>query len=288
MPTLSRDGYLIARRVGIDHRFATDLYHFLVCGSWARLILGISVFYLFAITVFALGFYAVEGSVAGGRPGVFSDSFFLSVQTFSTIGYGDLGPGNGYANVLVTAEMLAGLLTTAIATGLVFAKFARPTARLLFSRVAVIQRGPHDPELSFRVANQRSNRIIDADIRVALSRLEETRDGGVRRRLIDVPLERSRAPFLALTWTARHVVTQKSPLYGQTRDTLRAQDALLTVSVVGTDETLAAAVHAQHVYRADDIIWNARFRDVFRNDQAGQPVVDYSRFHEFEALGETS
>ena len=286
IPTLDRRGYLLARRVGLRHRWGADLYHFLVTGSWFRLVLSVSAFYFAAIAVFAAAFRAVPGSIAGGREGSFADAFFLSVQTFSTIGYGDLAPGNAYANAVVAVEMLAGLLTTAVATGLVFAKFARPTARLLFSRVAVIHPGPPEAELSFRVANERRNLIIDADIRVTLSRLVQTGDGGVARQVVDLPLHRTRAPFLALTWTVRHAVTPESPLHAQTHQTLSSCGALLAVSVAGTDGDLATAIHGQHVYLPEDIVWNARFRDVLGGDAAGRPMVDYSRFHAFEKLGE--
>lgn len=286
LPTINPGRQLVARRIGVPRHVGFDLYHFLVSGSWSRLLIAISLFYLGAATVFAVAFHAIPGAVSGGRPGHFADAFFLSVQTFSTIGYGDLGPGNMVANILVTAEMLAGLLTTALATGLVFAKFARPTARVLFSEVAVISPGPPEPLLSFRVANKKKNRIIDAEFRVTLSRIETQRDGSRMRRMVDLELERTRAPFLALTWTTFHRITPQSPLYGQSSETLEASDALLSVSIAGIDEDLAAGVYCQHVYRADALVFDARFRDVMTADEAGGVLVDYSRFHDTVPTGD--
>src|SRR5437867_9036654 len=159
-----------------------DLYHHLVSAPWSHLLAAIGGLYLAANALFAFAYLAQPGSIEHARPGSFVDAFFFSVQTMATIGYGKLVPRSGFANVLVTVEALIGLLGVAMVTGLVFAKFSRPTARVLFSRHAVV--APHDgvPCLMFRMANARGNNIVHAQLQVVLAREEATREGDRMRR----------------------------------------------------------------------------------------------------------
>jgi inward rectifier potassium channel len=257
-----------------------DLYHFLISGSWPRLLGVLVVLFVAANALFALGYVAVPGSVANARPGSFGDAFFFSVQTMATIGYGGMLPRTVYANVLVTVEALVGLVGLALVTGLAFAKFSRPTARVLFSRVAVI--APHEgvPSLMFRMANARGNNIAEAHLHAVLARNEVTVEGETMRRFYELELVRRQSVLFQLSWTAIHPITERSPLHGARAADLAAIEAELVVSVSGFDETFAQTIHARHRYPAGEIVWGARFADILRRRSDGSRYIDYTAFHE--------
>ena len=246
--------------------------------------LGGAAAYLLTNLAFALLYLAQPGAIANARPGGFWDAFFFSVQTIATVGYGGMAPATFYANVIVTLETGAGLMFLAVATGLVFARFSRPTARILFSRVAVI--GPYNgvPTLSFRLANQRQNQILEAEVRAVLLRDERTTEGTVIRRFYDLQLARSHSPVFALTFTVMHPIDRNSPLHGATPASLAAENAELIVTASGVDETIASRVYARSSYLPDDIRYDHRFVDVMGWTENGRRVIDYRRFHDAEPL----
>jgi inward rectifier potassium channel len=235
--------------------------------------------YVGANLIFA-SIYFFDGGVAGARPGSFVDMFFFSVQTMATIGYGKMTPASFLSNVLVSFEALFGLVGLAMMTGLMFAKFSLPSARVRFSRNAVVSRRDGLPSLMFRMANLRANRIVEAEIHVVFARDERTPEGEELRRFYDLPMARNRSALFALTWTAVHPIVEGSPFAGQTRESLEAQDAEIVVSLTGLDETFSQTVHARKSYRAADIRWGQRLADIisFRSD--GSLGIDYSRFDE--------
>jgi inward rectifier potassium channel len=195
-----------------------------------------------------------------------------------------MSPATFYANLLMTVEIAVGLMFIALTTGLVFARFSRPTARVLFSRVAVI--GPHNgvPTLSFRLANQRRNQILQAEVGAALVRDEETTEGVAMRRFYDLKLARGRSPIFAMTFTAMHVIDADSPLFGETPASLAAQNAELVVTGTGIDETMGQSVHARTSYLPHEILWDHRFVDVFGWTESGRRAIDYGRFHDTVAI----
>lgn len=257
----------------------SDLYFFLTTISWPVLLFIIVV--LFAVTncLFALG-YLIDGGVANARTGSFTDAFFFSVQTMATIGYGVMAPKSFFTNVLVSIEALSGLTSLAIVTGLVFARFSRPTARVRFSRVAVISPRDGVPSLMFRAANQRSNRIVEAQIHVVLSRWEMTREGESIRRFYDLAITRARNALFSLSWTVVHPIVEGSPLLGETAASLKASRSMIIVSLVGMDESFLQNVHVRNVWVADEIIWGMRFADVLHEFPDGSYSIDYSHFDE--------
>jgi inward rectifier potassium channel len=212
------------------------------------------------------------------------DMFFFSVQTMATIGYGAMYPKTLYANILVALEAPIGLLGVAMATGLMYGRFSRPTARVIFSNVALI--APYDgkPMLMFRAANKRGNQILEARLWVTLIREEMNAEGYSMRRIYDLDLTRSHSPFFMLSWTAMHPIDETSPLYGETPESLAASDADILVTLTGVDETVAQPIHARHAYAVRDLIWNHRFADVFSRLPNGDRVLDYSHFHSVVAL----
>jgi inward rectifier potassium channel len=278
----SRAGGQTAIRVGLGPSRGSDIYHRLISRSWFWLITAICSAFLGITFSFALVFYFLPGSVNNVDPNSFADAFNFSMQTLSTLGYGNFSPESTISHVLVTVEVLLSLLLTAISTGLFYGKFSRPTAKLLFSEFALI--GLHDGyrSLTFRIANRRGNRIIDADIKVTYARNRVSKDGSYRRDLIDLSLRRSVAPVLSYTWSVFHDITEASPLSGADPQSIREEDGALMISVNGRDEDLATNIHAQHIYSEDSLVWGGRFVDILSIDDRGRTKVNYDLFHKYE------
>jgi inward rectifier potassium channel len=261
----------------LGDRYFDDFYHQLMISSWPFLLLEV----VGAITVinclFALG-YLVSGGIEHARRGSFADAFFFSVQTMATIGYGKMVPASILANLLASAEALTGLLAFALVTGLVFSKFSRPTARVRFTRNAVIALRDGLPSLMFRMANVRANQIVEAHIHVVLARQERTLEGEEVRRFYDLDLTRYRNTIFNYSWTAIHPIDINSPLYGATAQSLKASDAEITVSLTGIDETFSQTVYARYYYDAEDIIWGARLADITSRTPEGEFYLNFTRY----------
>ena len=265
--------------VGAERRGLTDLYHqVLTMPAWGlpALLAGA---YLGANAIFA-GLYMLTGGVQGMRPGSFTDAFFFSVQTLSTIGYGGMIPTGRAANVVMTVEAFFGLALVAVSTGLIFARFSRATARVVFSRVAVITNFEGTPTLMFRAANQRGNQILEAEVMLNLLRQTTTSEGHVFRRFQELKVERARTPMFALTWTVLHTIDESSPLYGATRKDLEEWLAEIVIVLSGADDIFAQQIHARHSYLPSEILWNQRFEDVLTIDDNGNRIIDYGRLHD--------
>lgn len=271
--------------IGLDASPWRDAYHRLLTMSWPRFFGLLVGAFLVVNGLFAAGYLAVADGIDAARPGSLADSFFFSVQTLATIGYGRMAPRSLAANVLVSIEAFAGMIGLAVTTGLVFARFARPTARVLFSRVAVIRPWEGVPSLMIRMANARGNQIAEARVKVTFLRQDRTAEGETTRRVHDLRLVRSESPAFALTWTVIHPIDAASPLFGETAESLRGTGADLTVSFVGIDDGLAQTVHARHAYAAEDLVWNAKLADILEFRPDGTRIVDYRRFHEIEPFG---
>jgi inward rectifier potassium channel len=272
--------------LGLRRLWVGDLYHRILTVGWCGFFLGGGGLYLAANAAFALLYLIEPGAIMNAKPGAFADAFFFSVQTMATIGYGQMAPATLYANVLMTIETGVGLMFIALTTGLVFARFSRPTARVLFSEVAVI--GPYNgkPTLSVRLANERQNQILAAEVTMTLVRDEVSLEGDVRRRFYDLRLIRHRSPVFALTFTVMHEIDGDSPLHGETAESLAAANAELLVTASGVDETLAQPVHARTSYLPQEIRWDRRFADIMGWTEDGQRAIDYGRFHDTIRLDE--
>jgi inward rectifier potassium channel len=281
-----RDGQFEIVGLGAWYSYWRDPYHLFLTVPWYGFLALIALGYIAINTLFALAYLLGGDCIANAQPGSFLDAFFFSVQTFASIGYGAMYPQTVYANAIVTIEALTGLIGLAVMTGLSFARFSRPTARVLFSNVAVIT--PHDgiPTLAFRTANQRRNQILEAQLRVYLMRDEMTAEGNFIRRIRDIKLLRQQTPNFSLTWLAMHPIDKQSPLYGMTTESLIETKSMLVVTLSGIDETVAQAVHARHTYYARDIMCNHRFVDVINRTDDGHRYIDYNYFHEVEPIEE--
>jgi inward rectifier potassium channel len=274
--------------IGLRNTPLRDVYHSLLTTTWLQFFGIVLAAYLGANLIFATGYLAIGDGIEEARPGSFADAFFFSVQTMATIGYGKMAPRGLAANLLVTVEALIGLLGLALVTGLVFAKFSRPTARVIFSRDVVITRFDGVPSLLVRMANERGNQIAEAQAHLVLLRTERTPEGEEVRRVHDLRLRRSQSAFFAFTWLVVHPITPESPLFGETAESLRAKDVDLVASMTGLDETLSQSVHARHAWGTDRILWGHRFADVLVTLPDGRRAIDYRRFHDVEPDGSSS
>jgi inward rectifier potassium channel len=258
-----------------------DFYHAMLQLPWWATIVAISAAFLVTNALFAVG-YLVVGGVSHATPASFRDAFFFSVQTMGTIGYGAMFPESTAANVLVVAESIVSLLLTAVSTGLVFAKFSRPTAQFVFSRRAVIAPVNGVPTLMFRLGNQRGNQIVNAEITLVLVRTERTTEGETFYRMLDLKPSRARALSLSRSWNVLHPIDAQSPLTGETPASVAEKEVELQVMVIGTDDISMQTVHAAHRYFAKDIVWGARMADVLTETPDGHLQLDLTRFHDVE------
>jgi len=272
-------------RLGVERQWFGDLYHRALTVAWPAFFALGALTYL-ATNVFFAGLYLLQpGSIDKAHPGSVADAFFFSVQTMATIGYGVMSPATYYANMLMTLETAVGLMFVAMTTGLVFARFSRPTARVLFSNVAVV--GPYNgvPMLSIRLANQRQNQMLAAEVSMTLVRDEVSDEGDLTRRFYDLKLIRNRSPVFALTFRVMHPIDADSPLYGMNYETLAEQHAEIVVITSGLDETLVQPVSARTSYLPHEILWAHRFVDIFGWTEDGRRAIDYRRFHDTVRLG---
>lgn len=262
-----------------------DIYHFLLVRSWTQFFVLISVSFVALNIVFATLYLAVPGSIANARPGSFEDAFFFSVHTLGTIGYGSMAPVGHYGNAIVAVEALVGMISIALITGLTFAKFTRPTAKILFSEKMVIQPRDGVPHLAFRMANWRHNQVVEAQLRVMLLLTHKTLEGDSLRMPVELSLVRDRNAMFGLTWLAMHKIDESSPFHGEgALESLRARNGEMFLSLTGFDETIMQSIHARHSYSLDDIVMNARFADILTVMPDGTRSLDYGKFHEVEPL----
>ncbi len=265
---------------GARRGWRADFYVVLLEAPWWAFLSGLAAFYVLINLIFA-GLYVIDPhGLSNVRPGSFSDAYFFSVQTFTTLGYGQIAPIDFYANSVVMVEAFAAVLNIALASGLIFARVSRPRARVLFSGPAVI--APHEghPTLMFRVANQRGNQIMEAEISVSLARQHVTREGLVMRRFDEMKLVRKSTPLFALSWTVMHVIDENSPLRAATRASLIEEQAEIVVLLSGTDETYGEKIYARHSYIPHNIHWNKRFTDILSMGPNGRRILDLGRFHD--------
>ncbi len=267
--------------LGIEQRRFDDAYHRLLVSSWPRLGLVALGIYAGVNLLFALLYMAQPGCVRGAEG--FWDLASFSVQTIATIGYGGMTPVTPWANALVAIEALVGLVGFAMCTGLMFAKFARPTARVAFSNKAVV--GTRDGKLflMFRMGNARTNLIVEANLGVVAMVDEVSAEGHRLRRMVDLELTRSRSPLFALNWTAFHAIDEASPLFGLDEAGFRERFSGIMLSLTGLDGTFHQTVYAQHSYAPEDVVWGGQFVDMIHVDpETGHFTVDHSKLHEVE------
>lgn len=276
---INREGKLEIDGLGAWYSYLRDPYHLMLTIHWTGFAAFVSGGYIVINVIFALLYLAGGDCLEGAKPGSFLDAFFFSVQTLGSIGYGVISPKTLYANIIVTLEAIASLLAIAVVTGLAFARFSKPNARVIFSDVAVIAPYYGVPTLTFRAANERRNFILEARITVDFSIDEVTKEGEFIRHFYELQLVRKRTSSFNLAWTVRHPIDENSPLYGLTSEMLIEGRASVIVSLVGIDETVAYTIHALQNYSAREILWNYRFADMLTTESNGDRYLNYKYFH---------
>lgn len=282
---LNRDGSFNVQRRGRGlHAFLA--YSNLVTTTWNRFFLFVASSYVALNAIFALAFAACgpNAIIVTTPTGIHSrllQDFFFSIHTSATIGYGNTLPEGIAANSLVALESVVSLLGLAVVTGLVFARFSRPVADILFSRTAVMAAYGKYRSLQFRIVNARNNQIIDLNARLMLARFERRADGAAIRRYYSLLLERESVAFFPLSWTVVHPIDESSPLLGATPESLRESAAEFLILLTGTDETFSQVVNTRSSYSAEEVQWGVRFADIFIYDPQGRTAgVDLNRFHD--------
>jgi inward rectifier potassium channel len=297
---LNRDGSFNVERKGLSLLETLSPYHVLLTMRWSVFFLLAAGWYFIANVVFALAYLACgSGALISTSAGIsqhpFWRAFFFSVETISTIGYGNIVPVTLAANVVVALEAISGLAGFAIITGLMFARISRPTANVLFSSHAVIAPYQGITALEFRVANARSNELIEVNAKVVVSRFEQV-DGVHTRRYYPLKLERDGVVFLPLTWTVVHPIDEDSALHGQTPESLRDSNLEILVLLKAFDETFSTIVQTRTSYAYDDVVWGARFANAFmahaaerfarKSSRNGKVAVDMRLFDIIEPVAE--
>jgi inward rectifier potassium channel len=262
-----------------DGRY-TDFYHQTLTASWPTFLAGLLALFLILNLLFAAFYMLDPGGFANAHAGDFWERFVFSVQTMGSVPYTEATPRSRYVDVIVIIEAFVGILYIGTLTAVIFARLSRPSARVVFSNVAIIT--PYDgvPTLMFRAANQRGNQVLDASVSVTLARQATSAEGLTMRRFDELPLLRGRTSLFALSWTIMHRIDESSPLHGLSAEQIDAAEMEIVILLSGRDEVLADTIYARHAYSPDEIRWNHRFVDVLSISENGQRVVDLTKFHD--------
>lgn len=284
---LNQDGSFNVQRTGLPFLSSLNLYHTVISMSWWEFI-GLTLLLYFLSNVFFGSLYSLFGAAAlidiSEVPidNLLLRGFFFSVQTFATIGYGTIHPVGFFPNLLVTIESYYSMIITALITGIVFARFARPTAKIIFSAVAVVAPYRGIDGLMFRMVNGRSSQLIEVEAQVLFARFVEI-DGKPTRRFDFLELERKRVSFFPLAWTIVHPIDDVSPLYGLTEEDLRATDAEILILLSATDETFASVVYTRSSYKPSEIKFGSKFRNIYNPVEEGESLsINIKRLSQIE------
>jgi inward rectifier potassium channel len=260
-----------------------DLYQWLLGLSWPKFA-GVALSTCIGINILFAGLYVLGGDcVEGMKPGQFLPAFFFSVQTLATVGYGHMYPRNLYGDVVSTIEIISGMFYLALVTGLIFVRFSRPTARIVFSKSVVIAPFNGRPTLMARVANLRHYNMVEAEFRIMLTRDEPfVESGEMFRHFYQLPLHFDRIVAFPAALTLRHTIDEQSPLYGASPESLEAARAIIMVSVVGIETVIPASVQTYKDYSPRDVLFGRRFVDIYTEGENRKLTVDYGRIDETE------
>lgn len=285
---INRDGTFNVIRSGL--RLSTrDTYQLMIKMSWSRFLLVVFAFLLAINGVFALLYSVMSDNQFGGiKPAHFYDKFldayYFSFQTFTTVGYGVLHPIGHWANIVASFEAVIGWMCFAIITGMLYGRFSKPSARLMYSNKALIT--PYSNGLNsiqFRIANMRKSNLMEMEATALLVVVEKQKDGKgiLKRRFIELQLERKSILFFPLNWTLVHVMDEKSPFGNKTKEEMKAMDAEILVMIKGFDDTFSQTVHSRYSYKCDEIVWGAKFTPVYETQLSGEIVLDFDKMHDY-------
>jgi len=265
---------------GLRLNFWADISHRCMTASWPAFIGGAALVFVAFNAVFALLYWLGDQPVSNVPGGAYIDYLYFSIETLSTAGYGDMHPQTHYGHFIATVELFTGIFSMSLMTGLIFARFARPNARLLFAENPVVSNYEGKPTLMVRFVNERHNIIGNANAKLWLLRNVVSQEGQTQRRFYELPLLRNEHPALALSWTLYHVLDEKSPLYGLDADAIGAIKASLVVVVTGYDVVAAQTIHARRSYDHTDIRFGRHYANILDDLDDGRLRINYARFHE--------
>jgi inward rectifier potassium channel len=265
---------------GLHLNFWADISHRCMTASWPAFIGGAALVFIAFNAVFASFYWIGDQPISNVPSRAYIDYLYFSIETLSTAGYGDMHPQTHYGHLIATVELFTGIFSMSLMTGLIFARFSRPNARLLFADNPVISSHEGQPTLMVRLANERHNIISNATARLWLFKNIVSMEGQSLRRFYELPLVRNESPALALTWTLYHVLDKQSPLYGLNAEDLEASNVSLVLVVSGYDVVAAQTVHARKSYDYPDIRFGHRYADILGTTEDGRLRIDYGRFHQ--------
>ncbi len=265
--------------IGGENAFWSDLYHRAMTATVARLLLaGLGIFLLnnlFFAILYSLDSSAVSNVIAPK----FLDLFFFSVEAFTTVGFGDMHPANTWGHVVFSLEGFSSIIETSALTGLIFARFSKPRARILFADNPVVGTYDGHPTLMFRLANARQNFISDAKVQLWILRDEESKDGPRYRRFHEVPLARQQNPTFILSWTLFHQINKASMFYGLSPEDLAEKNYIFILTIKGVDDTSSQELRARKNYGCEQIMWGRQYVDILHVADDGAITLDYRDFH---------
>lgn len=265
---------------GLRQSFWGDLHHHAVTARWPVFFAGAALVFILCNLAFASLYMLGDDPVANARPGSFLDYFFFSIETFATVGYGDMHPRTPYGHAVAAMGAFIGVCALAVTTGLIFTRFTQPRARVLFARAPVVADFDGAKTLMIRFANERHNVIVDASAKLWLMRSEYSQEGVYYRRFLRLALTRDESPMFALSWTIMHVMDETSPLHGWTGRDFAESDASLIVIFEGHDETASQTLRARRNYPVSDTLYDREYVDIMSFDETGLLSIDYSRIHD--------
>jgi inward rectifier potassium channel len=265
---------------GLNLNFWADISHRCLTASWPSFIAGAALVFLGFNAVFAVFYWIGDQPISNVPGGAYIDYLYFSIETLSTGGYGDMHPQTHYGHFIATVELFTGIFSMSLMTGLIFARFSRPSSRILFANAAVVSNHEGETTLMVRFANERHNVISNATAKLWMLKNVVTAEGHPTRRFFELPLLRNESPIFALSWTIYHLIDERSPLYGLTPQDMTSSDIALVVVVSGFDVVAAQTVHARKTYEHTDILFGQRYVDVVVPSDDGRVRIDYGRFHD--------
>ena len=275
---------IIAR--GLRGGLSQDIYHASLTVSWPKFIGLTAMAFVTLNLIFGILYSLSPESVSNTRPHGWMNYFFFSIETMASVGYGDMHPQTQYGHIIASTETFVGLFSIALLTGLIFARFSQPRARILFANRIVISNHDGAPALMLRVANERTNMICDASATLWFMRNIKTAEGATLRRFYEMDLLRRENPMFVLSWGIFHIIDADSPMFGLSESDLREAKAGIVLSISGYDENAAQTVRSRQIYSFDDIVWNHRYCDIIDTSNEDVTVVNYHRIHEIEPATE--
>lgn len=262
---------------GITRYDLTDPYHIAIEMNWKEFALAFVGLELSINITFALLYLANPGCIANMRPGAFSDAFFFSIETLATVGYGVMAPATFYGHAVASAEIICGMVFTAIMTGLLFVRFSKPRPKILFANQAVVTNHNHSPTLMIRIANGRMTLLTNAVVRLGVVLLEESTEGHPFRQLHDLALSNGTLSLFPLTWTVMHEINDDSPLVNYDAKRFKERDARLVLTIEARDHALGAAIHDMCIYTPDKVLFGMHYAEAVTVDDQLRPVADLTR-----------